>query len=137
MFIKDLSFEVEFSSYAEKHYCKDFLKKYKAKPWLETKKTIISTLKRCYKFQSTSLIDNLKFSQEERLGIFKLDFRVAGTNVSPKGSGNRVVFFLSNNLGNIKILLVYGKNHCDKKRTETQWILEHIKGNFPEYKKYC
>jgi len=44
---------------------------------------------------------------------------------------------LCNNTGNIKILLVYGKTHCGKRHTETQWIFEHIKGNFPEYKKYC
>lgn len=137
MFIKDLSFNIEFTSHAEKHYCKDFLKKNKAKPWIETKKTIISTLERCHKFQNTNLIDNLRFSQEDEIGIFKLDFRVAGTNFSPKTSGNRAIFSLCNNSGVIKILLVYGKNHCDKKGTETQWILGHIKDNFPEYKKYC
>ncbi|NIA02517.1 MAG: hypothetical protein GWP15_03975 [Nitrospirae bacterium] len=137
MFIKDISFIVGFSSCAEKYYCKDFLKKYKVKQWIETKKTIISTLERCYKFQSTNLIDNLKFSQEDGVGIFKLDFRVAGTNVSSKSSGNRAVFCLCNNTGDIKILLVYGKNHCGRKGTETQWILEHIKTNFSELKKYC
>ena len=137
MFIKNLIFNVEFTQYAEKHYCKDFLKKYKTKQWLETKNTITDALERSFLLQDTSLIDNLKFSQEDGVGIFKLDLRVARTNSSPKGSGNRVIFSLCNNTGNIKILLVYGKTHCDKKHTETQWILEHIKGNFPEYKKYC
>ena len=136
MFIKDLSFEVIFSNYAERHYCKHFIKKYKAKQWIETKKTIVAALKRSFTFQGTDLIDSLRFSQEDDFGIFKLDFRVAGTNTSPKSSGNRTVFSLCNNTGNIKVLLVYGKTHCDKKHTETQWIFEHIKGNFPECKKY-
>jgi len=137
MFIKDLCYQIEFSRYCEKHFCKDFLRKYKPKQWLETKRTIIDTLQRAYSFQNTNLIDNLKFWGEDGVGIFKLDFRVAGTNFSPKVSGNRVVFFLYNNTGKINILLVYGKDHCSKKHSETQWILECIKENFPEYRKYC
>lgn len=137
MFIKNLSFQVEFSGYAESHFCKEFLKKYKPKQWIETKKTIVDTLERSFAFQQTALIDNLKFSQEDGVGIFKLDFRVAGTNESPKGSGNRAIFSLSNTTGRIEILLVYGKNHCHKKNAETPWILEQVKAAFPEYKKYC
>lgn len=137
MYIKDLHFVVEFSPYAETHYCKDFYRKYKGKQWVETRKTIIDTLERAFLVQNTKLIDILKYSQDDNVGIFKFDFKVAGTDVSPKTSGNRVIFFLCNNTGNIKILLVYGKNHCDKKHSETQWILEEVKLNFPEYKKYC
>lgn len=137
MFIKDLFFQVEFSSYAETHFCKDFYKKYKGRQWLETRKTIIDTLQRAFLVQQTSLIDILKYSQEDNIGIFKFDFKIAGTNFSPKTSGNRVIFSLCNNTGKINVLLVYGKIHCDKRRSETQWIFEHVKENFPEYKKYC
>lgn len=137
MFIKDLSFRVEFSLHAEKYFCKDFLKKYKPKQWVETRKTIVDTLGRSFAFQQTALIDTLKFSQEDGVGIFKLDFRVAGTKESPKLSGNRAIFSLSNKTGRIEVLLVYGKIHCPKKQSETQWILEQVKGAFPEYKKYC
>jgi len=135
MFIKDINFKVEFSSFAERHFCKDFLKKYKSKAWSITYQSIIDVLKKSFGFQQTKLIDNIKFSQEEDLGIFKLDFRVAGTNISPKASGNRAIFSLCNKSGHIKILLVYGKDHCAKKQSETQWTLEHVKTNFPEYKK--
>ena len=86
--------------------------------------------------QQTTLIDVLKYSQEDSIGIFKFDFKVAGTPFSPKASGNRAIFSLCNNTGKIKILLLYGKDHCDKKHSETQWIFEHIKTNFPEYRKY-
>ncbi len=137
MFIKDLFFQVEFSSYAEAHFCKDFYKKYKDKKWVETKKTIVDTLQRAFRVQETSLIDILKYSQEDSIGIFKFDFKVAGTPFSPKTSGNRVIFSLCNNTGKINVLLVYGKDHCGKKHSETQWIFEHIKTNFQEYRKYC
>jgi len=78
-----------------------------------------------------------RYFQEDEIGIFKYDFKIAGTNFSPKSSCNRVIFSLNNNTGIIQILLVYGKDHCDKMHSENQWIFEHIKANFPEYKKYC
>lgn len=137
MFIKDTVYTIEFSQYCERHFCKDFLRKYKPKQWLETKKTIIATLERAYSFQNTNLIDTLKFSREDGIGIFKLDFRVAGTNFSPKTSGNRAIFSLCNTTGKIDILLVYGKEHCDKRHSEAQWILKCIKENFPQYRIYC
>jgi hypothetical protein len=134
MFINNISFCVEFSDFAEGHYCKDFSKRYTKKQWIETRKTIIATLERAYAFQQTSRIDNIKYSQEHRIGIFKLDFAVAGTNFSPKKSGNRVIFSLNNDTGAIVILLVYGKDHCKKSQSETQWIISQVKTNFPEYK---
>lgn len=137
MFIRDVNFEVKFSQYCERHFCKDFYKKYSGKQWVETKKTIEETLKRAFAVQQTSLIDVLSFFQEEGVGIFKFDFKVAGTNISPKSSGNRAIFYLSNGAGKIEILLVYGKEHCAKKGTETQWIFGEIKAAFKEYKKYC
>lgn len=137
MFIKDLQYKVEFSDYCDRHFCKDFLRKYKPKQWVETKKTITETLERAYAFQDTNLIDALKFFQEDELGFFKLDFRVAGTNVSPKSSGNRAIFSLNNATGKILILLVYAKDHRSKKNSETQWVFEHIKANFPEYRRFC
>jgi len=134
MYIKDLNFRVEFSSYAERHFCKDFLKKYKTKIWLNTKQTINDILEKAHGYQKTNLIDLVKFSQDKEIGIFKLDFRVSGTKTSPKSSGNRVIFALCNNSEEIQILLVYGKGHCNKKQSETQCFLEQIKNNFPEYK---
>ena len=137
MFIKNLTFQVIFSTYAESHFCKDFYKKYKGKQWVETKRTIIDTLERAFLVQQTSLIDLLAYSKDDDIGLFKFDFKVAGTKTSPKGSGNRVIFSLCNNTSKINILLVYGKNHCSKKQSENQWIYERIKQNFPKYKKYC
>ncbi len=75
MFIKDVDFKVKFSSFAERYFCKDFLKKYKSKIWSITYQSIIDVLNKSFGVQKTGLIDNIKFSQEEDLGIFRLDFR--------------------------------------------------------------
>src|SRR3989339_620963 len=103
MFIKDLFFEVVFSPYAESHFCKDFCKKYKERKWIETRHTIIETLQRSFMVQQTALIDVLKYSQEDNIGIFKFDFKVAATPFSPKTFGNRAIFSLCNNTGKINI----------------------------------
>ena len=137
MYIKDILYRVDFSAFCERHYCKDFKKKYSLNKWLDTKETIIAVLERAHVLQNSSLVDTLKFSQEDGIGIFKMDFRVAGTKFSPKTSGNRVIFALNHATGNIVVLLVYGKDHCAKRQSETQWILEQIKENFTEYKRYC
>lgn len=137
MFIKDLFFKVDFSPYCERHFCKDFLRKYRPTAWSETKEAIQSTLERAFLMQNTSRIDLLNYSSEEDSGIFKYDFKVAGTPFSPKSSGNRAIFYLSNSTGKITILIVYGKDHCGKGQSETQWILDQIKTAFPEYKKLC
>ncbi len=136
MFIKNQSFQVSFAPYAERHFCKLFSKKYKEK-WIHTRRTIQFMLERIYELQKKSSVDLLSFSQEADIGIFKFDFRVAGTNFSPKAAGNRVVFALCNKTAKIDSLIVYSKDHCDKKHSETQWIYEQIKKNFPKYKKYC
>ena len=92
-------------------------------------------LERAHQFEKKSLVSLLHFKQEENVGIFKLQFAVAGRRESPKSAGNRAVFFLCNKTSTIKVLLVYGKEHCSKNQPELQWIREHIKQNFPEYKK--
>lgn len=125
MFIKNQSFRVDFSYYAENHFCKMFSKKYKWK-WIHTRRTIQFALERIYELQRKSSIDLLSYSQAEDGGIFKFDFRIAGTNLSPKTAGNRAIFALNNKTAKIDILLVYAKTHCDEKHSETQWIYEHI-----------
>jgi len=135
MFIRNLKFKVKFSSYSKNHFCKSFLRKYKKKAWNETIKTIHDTFEKIFGIQKAKLIDIINFNQEEEAGIFKLDFSVAGTQTSRKSSGNRLIFFLSNKEEKIEVLLVYGKGNCPKGQHETQWILEEIKSNFPEYKK--
>jgi len=135
MFIKDVKFIVKLNHYAKSHFCKDFSKKYSKKQWNITLENIMDLLERSYSLQEKSLFSVLNFSQKDKCGIFKLEFRVAGTNMSAKGSGNRVIFFVDNKNQLIEILIVYGKTNSSK--NETQWIKEQIKDNMPQYKKYC
>ena len=129
MYIKNQKYSVEFSLFCERHFCKDFAKKYPGKKWAETRKTIAIALERTAEMIHYRKIDLIKFDQELGRGILKFDFAVAGTGVSPKAAGNRVIFGLDNNTGRIEILLVYAKNNCPK-GNETQWFLGLIKEHF-------
>ncbi|KHD07095.1 hypothetical protein PN36_09555 [Candidatus Thiomargarita nelsonii] len=90
MFIKDIDFHVSFSEFSEKHYKKRFKKKY-TKEWEITEKAIIESLKRVYRLKDTDRLDCIKFC--DPYGLFKFYFSVAGTQKSPKKSGNRIILF--------------------------------------------
>ncbi len=128
MFIKDIDFQVSFSDFSEKHYKKRFKKKY-PKEWEITEKAIIESLKRVYRLKETNRLDCIKFC--EPLGLFKFDFAVAGTQKSPKKSGNRIILFLDNEKENIDILLIYHKDDLEKRRSETEAWKHLIKNHFP------
>ena len=129
MFIKDVDFNVNFSDFSEKHFKKKFQKKYPAKVWEITEKAIIESLKRIYRLKDTDRLDCIKFC--EPYGLFKFDFAVAGTQKSPKKSGNRIILFLDNEKEDINILLIYHKDDLEKRRSETEAWKYLIKNNFP------
>lgn len=123
------NYEVEIMPYAERHFIKLFHKKYK-KAWQITEAAIIAEIER---------IDNVigKTDKAETIKcngnylLIKLNFRVAGTKDSAKGSGNRAIIFVDNNTRTCKVLLVYSKNEICQPN-ETQKWQEIIKSNYPE-----
>src|SRR5579862_9448059 len=88
----DEDYRVVFSEYAGHHYIKEFAKKYKGKRWLSTQDSIFQELKRIYNLQSTQQVDQLKTGKNCLL--FKYDFAIAQSGISPKRSGNRCIVFL-------------------------------------------
>jgi len=130
MFIKDIDFKVSFSYFADTHYRKKFRKKYSEKEWEITEKSIVLSLKSAYQLKDTDRLDCIKFC--ESYGLFKFDFAVAGTQKSPKQSGNRIILFLDNEKGSIDILLIYHKDDLEKRNSETAAWKKLIQNNYPE-----
>ncbi len=128
MFIKDIDFQVSFSDFAEKHYRKKFRKKYPEKVWKITEKSIILSLERAYHLKNTNRLDCIKY--HESYSLFKFDFAVAGTQESPKKSGNRSILFLDNEKESIDILLIYHKDDLEKRNSETAAWEKLIKNNY-------
>lgn len=127
-------FSIFYSDYARNHFLKEFMKKYKGKQWEKTESSIFEDLKRLRvatnKTQQSGQIDELRYCDGHWL--FKYDFRIAGTNESPKSSGNRIVGYIDNVHNRVEILFIYAKTDLSKNQGETAFIFEIIKNNFPE-----
>ncbi|MGI9027508.1 MAG: hypothetical protein ACR2FM_01530 [Candidatus Saccharimonadales bacterium] len=121
-------YRVVVSSYAKRYYIKRFSKDYKARVWVATERSILEQLKRIHAVQRSAKVDELK--RGSGCLLFKYDFAVAQTNVSPKASGNRCVVFLDSQTHIQTILLVYGKGDLPKNKAETQFIFQTISDEF-------
>ena len=123
------NFDVIFEGFAERHFIKHFRRKYK-KAWDVTKNAIIAEFKR---------IDNIlgcndyteTIKSKDCFRLIKLYFKIAGTNESKRGSGNRVIGIVNIKARICKILLVYSKNNICSPNETQKWQLI-IKTNYPE-----
>ena len=122
-------YSVIFDEYAEKHYIKDFEKKYKTR-WEITRQSIIDTLERLANLVETNYLDVICNSNSSSC-LAKFDFKIAKTNVSPKTSGNRCILEICNQKPEVRVLLVYCKDHIDRPTgQETVWWKEIVKNQF-------
>lgn len=123
-------YRVIFSDYSNRHYIKRFAKAYKGKRWMITQDSIFQDLKRVRELQLTQQVDQLKYANKRWL--FKYDFAVAQSNISPKKSGNRCLVFLDSTRYQATILLLYGKDDLPKNQSETSYLLKIAEEEFPE-----
>ena len=111
-------FLVLLESFAKSHYCKDFEKR---PAWKVTWQGIEQTLTR---FNADALAGKLeppiKISEDRSLVLYKMSFRLADENKSPKASGNRLILVVDYTRSLIRVLLVYHKRHV-KGSNETAW----------------
>jgi len=121
-------YRVVTSPYAQRHYIKRFAKDYKGKRWEVTMSSIEQDLRRLHALQLTQQVDELW--RGSGCLLFKYDFTVAQSGVSPKSSGNRCVVFLDMTTSVLTIVLLYGKTDLPKKTSETQYITAVMKEEY-------
>lgn len=126
----DNDYRVIFSPYAERHYIKRFAKYYKDRQWAVTQDSIFQDLKRIHALTASQQVDELKHGED--CILFKYDFAVAQTKVSPKASGNRCLVLLDTPRQLQTVLLVYGKGDIPKNQQETSYILGVAQSEFSE-----
>lgn len=128
-------YSVKYSDYAGTHFLKKFEKKYPGIQWEYTDKSIRQDLARLRMknntTQKSSQIDELK--HKDCYWIAKYDFKIAGTKVSTKDSGNRCIVFINNSKDQLEILLIYHKDDIPKNKKETQYIMDVLKEQYGEY----
>ncbi len=127
MSTNDVDYTVTIEQYAERHYVKNFEKKYN-KAWAVTLKAVLEQFKRfdllIGNFSSTEII----LTKGNYL-LLKHEFRVHQTKDSAKASGNRAIIFVDEVKRECQILLVYSKNDVFGSK-ETQWWQAAIKDNY-------
>lgn len=121
-----IRYVVKIGKFAEGHYIKKFSKKYKSY-WEATLKGLILELERFKRLDNYNPI-----ASHENVFVYKIYFRVAGTNSSRKSSGNRCIVSLNKNINEISILLVYHKNDIGSKNETVIWK-KMIKDNYNDY----
>jgi hypothetical protein len=125
-----IKYSVIISSFAERHYLKNFVKKYKS-AWDITWRAISEELQCFDSLLDTSVAEII--SKNGDLRIAKIEFRIAGTKESRKSSGNLGIVAVHKDRGLICVLLIYHKNDLGNGNETVSWK-QTIKDNYPEYR---
>lgn len=130
----DNLFIVGVNNFAKRHFLKNFEKKYKGKMWSLTLDSIIWDLSRLSAddniLQRSQQIDELW--HRGTVWIFKYDFAIAKSGMSPKSAGNRIIGVLDSEKRAIEILMVYHKSDLPKNMGEQAFVERTLREEFGE-----
>lgn len=123
-------YSVKIEKYAEKHFIKSFKKKY-CRAWDITIEALIR------EFQSFEVLLERKIAEKitetPNIKICKVEFKIAGSNQSRHGSGNRCIVAVCKDTNIINLLLIYHKNDLGGGNETAKWK-QVIRDNYSEYK---
>lgn len=123
-------FGVKIEDYCDRHYIKDFKKKYSNRRWQLTEEAIRGLAGKPLQIaRETKRVDIV--TRGDAMVICKGRFKVHGTDTSAKSSGNRFILAVNTEQGISHVLLIYGKDHI-KGDHETDWWKGEIKDTYPE-----
>ena len=124
-----MPYQVIFSDFAQRHFIKNFAKKYK-NTWDFTFRSLQIEFEQIdFLFQKSvaeTIIDT------EKIKICKTEFKIAGSNQSRHGSGNRCIVAIHKDTSTVNVLLVYHKNDLSGGNETAKWK-QIIKDNYSEY----
>lgn len=126
-----MKYSVMFDPFTERHFVKTFARKYKG-AWNTTRQVITE------EFEQVDLLF-LKSSAETvvdagDIKICKTEFKIAGTNKSRHGSGNRCIVAVHKDSCSVHVLIVYHKNDLGGSNETASWKAL-VKENYSEYEK--
>lgn len=127
--MKSIKYTVIIEPFSERHFIKSFHKKYKG-AWESTLRGIIVE----FTFFDELFLKNTAETivDLEDIKICKTEFKIAGTQESRHGSGNRCIVAVHKNINKVCVLLVYHKNDLGGRNETTAWK-NLIKENYPQY----
>lgn len=122
-------FEVVFDPFTERHFIRTFLKKYKG-AWERTRAFLVQEFAFVDVLFEKSIAETIVSAGDIR--ICKTEFKIAGTNQSRHGSGNRCIVAVHKSSCTVHVLLVYNKNDLRGSNETASWK-SLIRENYPEY----
>ena len=129
--MKSISYTVVFEPFSEKHFIKSFAKKYKG-AWDFTLKFLSQEFEQIdllfLKNTAETIVDSVEVK------ICKTEFKIAGTQESRHGSGNRCIVAIHKDANKVCILLVYHKNDLGGGNETANWK-NLITENYSRYSK--
>ena len=123
---------VQFDPYTKNHFIKSITRRYSIRQWQATRKSLEFVLEHIDQHILTDKARTIHVSDAGR--IVKLYFKIAGTNDSAKGSGNRAIVSLDDTLHIARVLLVYSKKEICQPNETVKWQ-KVISEQFPEIMK--
>ncbi|MEK7167650.1 MAG: hypothetical protein AAB791_01465 [Patescibacteria group bacterium] len=124
-----IRYAVDIGQYARRHYIKSFEKKY-GRAWDITIEALIQ------EFQNFDVLLGLtiaeKIAESGDVKICKVEFKIAGSEKSRHGSGNRCIVAVHKDTNKIDILLVYHKNYLGEGHETMKWK-QIVVENYPQY----
>lgn len=127
--MKYFKYQVNFKHFAERHFIKSFAKKYKT-AWDFTYNLLREEFEQIDLLFLKSIAEEICYCKD--IKICKTEFKIAGTNQSRHGSGNRCIVAVHKDTCTVNVLLVYHKNDLGNGNETAIWK-QIIKDNYPEY----
>jgi hypothetical protein len=123
-------YKVIIEPFTERHFIKSFEKKYK-NAWNITLNVIKTEFEKVDLLFIKSVAETIISHGDIR--ICKTEFKIAGTNESRHGSGNRCIIAIDTKKLEVHLLLIYNKTNLHSTNETAEWR-KNIKDNYPEYK---
>ena len=128
--MKYTKYQVIFEHFIERHFIKSFAKKYKG-AWDFTYNLLREEFEQIDLLFIKNIAETIVDSKE--IKICKTEFKIAGTNQSRHGSGNRCIVAVHKDTYSVNVLLVYHKNDLGNGNETAKWK-QIIRDNYPEYR---
>lgn len=125
-----IKYKVIFRPFTERHFIKSFSKKYKGS-WDFTFKFLEKEFEQIDLLFLKNVAETI--ADCKGIKVCKTEFKIAGSNQSRHGSGNRCIVAIHKDTNIVNVLLVYHKNDLGNGNETAKWK-QVIKDNYPEYR---
>lgn len=128
--MKSIEYKVTVEPFAERHYIKSFAKKYKG-AWDFTFNLLTKEFEQIDLLFQKNIAETI--TDSGNIKICKTEFKIAGTNQSRHGSGNRCIVAVHKDTNLVNVLLIYHKTHLGDGNETAKWK-QVVKNNYPNYR---